>query len=69
MRITGNHPHLLNQNLHSMGSISYLKCKKDSMDFMSLLLTTKSNKVGVVSSYAHLITSGDELINQSVNMY
>ena len=65
MSRTGSYPHLITQNLHSMGSILYLKCEKDFIDFTSCLLdvgirmTTQSNKVGVVSGYAHLITSGD----------
>ena len=32
-------------------------------------MTTQSNKVGVVSGYGHLITSGDLLMSQLVAMH
>ena len=59
---TGSHPHLLTQNLYSMGSILYLKYEKDSMDITSqllILMTTQFNKKGVVSDCTHLVTSSD----------
>ena len=63
MSRTGSHPDLITQNPHSMGSIFYLKCEKDSVDF------TSNMSIEVVSDYTHLITSSDRLLNQSVNIY
>ena len=65
MSRTGNHPHLITQNLHSMGSINFVlqeyTLKTPNHVYWMI---TRSNKVGVVSGYAHLITSGDQLIDR-----
>ena len=60
MSRTGSNPHLIIQNLHSMGSILYVPEIRGlyGLHFASVLITTQSNKVGVVSGYINLITFG-----------